>query len=123
MAASVESLENALTELRWNPEGLGEETYDAYLTLVANYPDYILLVTGDGMPMAPDDKGRRLAPVFTTNAAFEAFHREVLAAAGHRNRRDSVSPIAGYGPARTCIQLLWTPAAFGVCSTHDRGPD
>ncbi|GEM_PF-2839715 len=79
MAASVESLENALTELRWNPEGLGEETYDAYLTLVANYPDYILLVTGDGMPMAPDDKGRRLAPVFTTNAAFEAFHREVLA--------------------------------------------
>lgn len=78
MPTSVESLETALSELRWHSDELSNEAYDAYLTLVANYPEYLLLVTGDGMPMAPDGKGRRLAPVFTNEASFEAFREELV---------------------------------------------
>jgi hypothetical protein len=78
MPTSVEALETALSEVRWHSNEISAETYDAYLTFIANYPEFLVLVTGDGMPMAPDDKGRRLAPVFTNEASFEAFRKELM---------------------------------------------
>jgi hypothetical protein len=74
----LEALENALADLRWHSNEITAEAYEACLTLVANYPEFLLLVTGDGMPMAPDNRGRKLAPVFTNPASYEAFREEVL---------------------------------------------
>lgn len=78
MSTSVETLETALYDLRLHANELDDETSEAYLRLIANYPEYILLITGDGMPMAPDDRGRKLAPIFTNHAAYNAFHDEVM---------------------------------------------
>jgi hypothetical protein len=78
MPTPVETLETALYDLRLNAEELDNETSEAYLRYVANYPEYLLLFTGDGMPMAPDHKGRRLAPIFTSHTAYDAFHQEVM---------------------------------------------
>ena len=70
-------LHRALADLYELPPEMSSDTCEQHLRRVANYPQYFLLHTADGMPTAPDDDGRRLAAIFTSEAAREIFRQEL----------------------------------------------
>ena len=63
------TIERTLAQLRWRPADFDEATL---LRRIAEYPAYWLLLH-DGEPLlAPDDRDRRLAAVFTSESARDA---------------------------------------------------
>ena len=63
------TIERTLAQLRWRPADFDEATL---LRRIAEYPAYWLLLH-DGEPLlAPDDRNRRLAAVFTSESARDA---------------------------------------------------
>ena len=67
------TIERTLAQLRWRPADFEEETL---LRRIAEHGDYWLLLHDDVPLLAPDDRNRALAAVFTSEAARDAYLAE-----------------------------------------------
>jgi hypothetical protein len=76
-SSAIDTLEAALADLRAHPESPSRA---ANLAIAAQHPQYFLLMTSRGLPTAPDSQGRRLAAIFTSEAARDAFHEQIKTA-------------------------------------------
>jgi hypothetical protein len=87
MAEAVK-IERKLKDLR-----AGEELDNSVWAEIKNYPNYILPVKTDaagnwaGIPMAPDEKNRRLLPVFTAEDYFFVFQKDYFDSAPETDLR------------------------------------
>jgi hypothetical protein len=84
------NIDTALADLRWRSDD-PDVNSDALLRLIANYPSYWLVMVDGKLPNAPDNKGRTLVPVFTSDEARNRFLDSLAPAMNQK----TVTPVGG----------------------------